>query len=461
MTSTVLGVSAARASSGPPSITSTIPSWCSPACGSEARGRRRRSTTPTRTSGPRRSSTSPGSGPACAGRWRGSSTPSSRPLANRLAAIVAATPAIAERFSGCRCEVVTVNNFPERGEFERVLRPAAATLAGRLLRRRHHPDPRPRRRGRRRRADGRDAGPGGTSSTHRSSRIASGSRPAGPRSNASAGSVAARWPRSSRGRWPGSSSSRRPRTTSAPSPRSCSSTCRPACPSSPRTSRCGATSSRVPGAGSASIRPAPRAVADAIRWMTRHPDKHAPWARTGAARRRRRLQLGARGGQAHRPLRDAPPVTASGWRGLRGGGAHEGLAWPIHVSPASAVIPDIARGALHELRIPRVRCVSAPALVRRIPGADATYARDPQLMERSCGATPLITALAGETWMGHASPSVPHPPPRSPRRLRRSPEELLVEGGELARLVLPVVDGGDWGTAPVLPHGTGLARDAR
>jgi glycosyltransferase involved in cell wall biosynthesis len=40
--------------------------------------------------------------------------------ANRLAAVVAATPAIAERFSGCRCEVVTVNNFPELGEFRDV-----------------------------------------------------------------------------------------------------------------------------------------------------------------------------------------------------------------------------------------------------------------------------------------------------------------------------------------------------
>jgi glycosyltransferase involved in cell wall biosynthesis len=42
--------------------------------------------------------------------------------ANRLAAVVAATPAIAERFSGCRCEVVTVNNFPKLREFERVQR---------------------------------------------------------------------------------------------------------------------------------------------------------------------------------------------------------------------------------------------------------------------------------------------------------------------------------------------------
>ena len=37
--------------------------------------------------------------------------------ANRLAAVVAATPAIAEGFADCRCEVVTVNNFPELGEF--------------------------------------------------------------------------------------------------------------------------------------------------------------------------------------------------------------------------------------------------------------------------------------------------------------------------------------------------------
>ena len=43
--------------------------------------------------------------------------------ANRLAGVVAATPAIAERFSGCRCEVVTVNNFPELGEFQNVDRP--------------------------------------------------------------------------------------------------------------------------------------------------------------------------------------------------------------------------------------------------------------------------------------------------------------------------------------------------
>jgi glycosyltransferase involved in cell wall biosynthesis len=40
--------------------------------------------------------------------------------ANRLAAVVAATPAIAERFSGCSCEVVTVNNFPKLGEFQRM-----------------------------------------------------------------------------------------------------------------------------------------------------------------------------------------------------------------------------------------------------------------------------------------------------------------------------------------------------
>jgi glycosyltransferase involved in cell wall biosynthesis len=42
--------------------------------------------------------------------------------ANRLAAVVAATPAIAAGFSGCRCEVVTVNNFPELGEFRHVER---------------------------------------------------------------------------------------------------------------------------------------------------------------------------------------------------------------------------------------------------------------------------------------------------------------------------------------------------
>jgi glycosyltransferase involved in cell wall biosynthesis len=40
--------------------------------------------------------------------------------AGRLAAVVAATPAIAEGFAGCRCEVVTVNNFPELGEFRDV-----------------------------------------------------------------------------------------------------------------------------------------------------------------------------------------------------------------------------------------------------------------------------------------------------------------------------------------------------
>jgi glycosyltransferase involved in cell wall biosynthesis len=40
--------------------------------------------------------------------------------ASRLAAVVAATPAIAEGFTGCRCEVVTVNNFPELGEFSNV-----------------------------------------------------------------------------------------------------------------------------------------------------------------------------------------------------------------------------------------------------------------------------------------------------------------------------------------------------
>jgi glycosyltransferase involved in cell wall biosynthesis len=51
--------------------------------------------------------------------------------ANRLAAVVAATPAVAERFSGCRCEVVTVNNFPDLREFHRVPRrqsPAEAAV---------------------------------------------------------------------------------------------------------------------------------------------------------------------------------------------------------------------------------------------------------------------------------------------------------------------------------------------
>jgi glycosyltransferase involved in cell wall biosynthesis len=42
--------------------------------------------------------------------------------ANRLAAVVAATPVIAERFSRCRCQVITVNNFPELREFHRVQR---------------------------------------------------------------------------------------------------------------------------------------------------------------------------------------------------------------------------------------------------------------------------------------------------------------------------------------------------
>jgi glycosyltransferase involved in cell wall biosynthesis len=37
--------------------------------------------------------------------------------ANRLAAVVAATPAIARQFEGCRCEVATVHNYPELGEF--------------------------------------------------------------------------------------------------------------------------------------------------------------------------------------------------------------------------------------------------------------------------------------------------------------------------------------------------------
>ena len=47
--------------------------------------------------------------------------------ANRLAAVVAATPVIAERFSGCRCPVITVNNFPELREFHRVQRHPAAS----------------------------------------------------------------------------------------------------------------------------------------------------------------------------------------------------------------------------------------------------------------------------------------------------------------------------------------------
>lgn len=42
--------------------------------------------------------------------------------ANRLAAVVTATPAIAERFSDCRCEVVTVNNFPDLREFHELQR---------------------------------------------------------------------------------------------------------------------------------------------------------------------------------------------------------------------------------------------------------------------------------------------------------------------------------------------------
>jgi glycosyltransferase involved in cell wall biosynthesis len=43
--------------------------------------------------------------------------------ASRFAGVVAATPAIAERFSGCRCRVVTVNNYPEITEFEAASRP--------------------------------------------------------------------------------------------------------------------------------------------------------------------------------------------------------------------------------------------------------------------------------------------------------------------------------------------------
>jgi glycosyltransferase involved in cell wall biosynthesis len=40
--------------------------------------------------------------------------------ADRLAATVTATPAIEERFAGCRCEVITVNNYPQLTEFQHV-----------------------------------------------------------------------------------------------------------------------------------------------------------------------------------------------------------------------------------------------------------------------------------------------------------------------------------------------------
>lgn len=46
--------------------------------------------------------------------------------ADRLSAIVTATPTIEERFSGCRCEVVTVNNFPHVEEFSHLHRSYAA-----------------------------------------------------------------------------------------------------------------------------------------------------------------------------------------------------------------------------------------------------------------------------------------------------------------------------------------------
>lgn len=40
--------------------------------------------------------------------------------ANQLAAAVTATPAIEERFAGCKCDVVTVNNYPRLTEFQDV-----------------------------------------------------------------------------------------------------------------------------------------------------------------------------------------------------------------------------------------------------------------------------------------------------------------------------------------------------
>ena len=42
--------------------------------------------------------------------------------ANRLTAAVTATPAVEERFAGCKCDVVTVQNYPYLGEFQHVYR---------------------------------------------------------------------------------------------------------------------------------------------------------------------------------------------------------------------------------------------------------------------------------------------------------------------------------------------------
>ena len=50
-----------------------------------------------------------------------------------------------------------------------------------------------------------------------------------------------------------------------------------------------------------------------------------------------------------------------------------------------------------------------PVYVRKI-GRDAVHARDPDLLRALLEGDALITALEGETWMGHASPSVPGAP---------------------------------------------------
>jgi hypothetical protein len=61
-----------------------------------------------------------------------------------------------------------------------------------------------------------------------------------------------------------------------------------------------------------------------------------------------------------------------------------------------------------------------PMLLRRI-GRDVVHARDPELLRALMGAEALVTALEGETWMGHQSTPVPRAEPAEPDRLPLTP----------------------------------------
>jgi hypothetical protein len=58
-----------------------------------------------------------------------------------------------------------------------------------------------------------------------------------------------------------------------------------------------------------------------------------------------------------------------------------------------------------------------PMHLRRV-GRDVLHARDPEFLGTLTDGNALITALEGETWMGHQSEPVPHAEPVEPDRLR-------------------------------------------